>query len=203
MLQDHLERQNEQEPVGRVPVHPKCRRRAYVEPKRVKRSSDSPPQPSPKKSKLRSNQPTFQWKTHCFFCNKKVIIDDIKYKNQYSESHRAEGKEDSVQLIHKIRKRCDKRNDNFVENVRKWLSISTGLVADEALYHAQCHAQFFLNTRSADGNLGCPECPKMQAVFNLTCDWLENEIDLFTLEDFQLKTEEVSSDEVCGVKRIK
>ena len=78
--------------------------------------------------------------------------------------------------------------------MRKQLSISTDLVTDEAVYHAQCHVLFFLNTRSADGNRGRHECPKMQAVFNLTCDWLENEIDLFTLEGFRLKMEEVSSD---------
>ena len=58
------------------------------------------------------------------------------------------------------------------------------VVADKPVYHAQHDAQFFLNTHSADGNSGCPECPKMQVVFNLTCDWLKNEINLFTLEDF-------------------
>ena len=76
--------------------------------------------------------------------------------------------------------------------MRKQLPISTDRVTDEAVYHAQCYAQFFSNTSSADGNRGCTECPKLQAVFNLTCDWLENEINLFTLVDFQLKMEEVS-----------
>ena len=40
LLQDYLERQNEQDPVGRVPVDPKCCR-TYVDPKRAKRSCDS------------------------------------------------------------------------------------------------------------------------------------------------------------------
>ena len=39
-LQDHLERQNEKVPVGRVLVHGKCRR-AYVDPKRANRSNGS------------------------------------------------------------------------------------------------------------------------------------------------------------------
>ena len=43
----------------------------------------------------------------------------------------------------------------------------------------------------------------MQAVFNLTYNLLENEINLFTLEDFRLKMEEASSDEVYGDKIIK
>ena len=60
------------------------------------------------------------------------------------------------------------RNDNFAVNVRKRLSISTDLVADEAVYHIQYYAQFFLNTRSADGNRGSPEFLKMQSVFNVT-----------------------------------
>ena len=84
-------------------VHPKCRR-SHIDPKRAKCSSNSAPQPSPKKSKLRSNQPTFQRKIHCFFYNKKVIIDNSKHKNWYLESCRIEGKVDSVQLIDKIRK---------------------------------------------------------------------------------------------------
>ena len=57
-LQDHLERQNEQERVDRVLVRPKCCH-AYVDPKPAKRSSDSAAQLSPKKSKPRFNQPSF------------------------------------------------------------------------------------------------------------------------------------------------
>ena len=159
-----------------------------------KLSSDSAPQFSPKKFKLRYNQPTFQWKAHCFFCNKKVIS---KHKNLYPEYCRVGEKEELLQLIHKIRKRCDELNDNFAANVRKQLSNSKDLVADEAVYHAQYHSQFFLNTCSADGNRGRRKCPKMQA------DWMENEIDPFTYEDFQLKMEELSNDEEHSVKRIK
>ena len=66
-------------------IHPKCRH-AHVDPKQAKRSSISAPQAPPTKPKLRSNQPTFQRKTHCFFHNKKVIIDDSKHKNWYPES---------------------------------------------------------------------------------------------------------------------
>lgn len=43
----------------------------------------------------------------------------------------------------------------------------------------------------------------MQAAFNHTCDLLKNEIYLFTLEYSRLKMEEVSSDEVYDIKRIK
>ena len=77
------------------------------------------------------------------------------------------------------------------------------LVADESVYHIQCHAQFFFNARSADGNQGRPKYLKMQSVFNFTCDWLENEVDLFTVKDFLLKMEQVCSNEVYGVKIIK
>ena len=93
-------------------------------------------------SKLRSNQPTLQWKTHCFFCNKKVIIDDSKHKNQYQESRRVEVKEYPVQFIHKIRKRCNKRNENFATNMWKRLSIDPDLFADEVVCNTQCHSQF-------------------------------------------------------------
>ena len=68
--------------------------------------------------------------------------------------------------------------------MQKRLSIKTSLVPDEAVYHAQCYAQFFFNAHSTNGNRHRPEGPKMQAVFDLTCHWLENENDLFTLEYF-------------------
>lgn len=97
--------------------------------------------------------------------NKKLIIDDSNHESQYPESRRVGEKEESLQIIQIIRKKCDERNDNFAANVRKRPSISTDLVADEAVYHIQYYAQFFLNTRSADGNRGSPEFLKMQAVF--------------------------------------
>ena len=159
-LQDHLEGQNEKVPVGRVLVHAKCRR-VYVDRKRAKRSSNAAPQTTPKKSKLRSNQPTFQWKTHCFFCNERVIIDS-RHQHRYPESRRVGGKEESVLLIKKIRKRCEERDDNFASNVRKRLSVCTDLVAAEAVYHAQCHAKFFLDIPNATGIQGSPECPTVK-----------------------------------------
>ena len=97
------------------------------------------------------------------------------------------------------------RNDNFAVNVRKRLSISTDLVADEAVYHIQYYAQFFLNTSSADGNRGFPEFLKMQSVFNVTrYVWFVDEWNRsFHSWGFPAKMKEVSSDEVHGVKRIK
>ena len=127
----------------------------------------------------------------------------ISYHHRYPESRRVGGKEESVLLIKKIRKRCDERDDNFASNVRNRLSVCTDLVAAEAVYHTHCYAKFFLDIPNATGIRGRPECPKMLAAFNLTCDWLENEIDLFTLEDFWMKMKEVSDEEVYGVKRIK
>ena len=123
---------------------------------------------------------------------------------------------ESVHLIHKIRKRCDKWNDNFAakcENgclsaptlllIKQYITLSampnfssihaTPMVIEVVLSALKCKLFF----------RGRPECPKVQAVFNITCDRLEIEIDLFTLEDFQLKMEEVSSDEVYSVKKIK
>ena len=62
-----------------------------------------------------SSQLTFQWKTHCFFCNENVTIDDSEHKNRCPESHRAGGKGELVQLIHKFRERCDERNNKCVK----------------------------------------------------------------------------------------
>ena len=107
-----------------------------------------------------------------------------------------------IHKVHKIRKRYQKWNDNFTANVRKPLPISTDYVADEAVYHAQCHSRVFFSTRSTDSNRGRPECPKRQTI-NLTCNWLENEIDLFIFKDFRLKMEEVSTYELYCVKKIK
>ena len=55
---------------------------------------------------MHPNQPTFQWKTDCFFCDEKVCFDS-EHQERHPESRRVGGKEESVLLIDRIRKKCD------------------------------------------------------------------------------------------------
>lgn len=106
-----------------------------------------------------------------------------------------------ISFIDRIRKRFDERDGSCGTNIRKRLSVCGDLLANELLYHIQCHAKFSFD-KSKDTSRACggPECPKMQAAFNQMCDWLENEIELFTLHDVKRKMAGISDEEVNGVK---
>ena len=122
-----------------------------------------------------SNQPTFYWKTDCFFCDEKVCFDS-EHPKRHPQSRRVGGKEKSVLLIDRIQKKFDERNDTFASDVQKRLSIYGDLLASEIVYHSHCHARFFFNKPiDAGKSPGRPQCLKMQATFNEICSWLENE----------------------------
>ena len=95
-LESYLTRKKDSEPSEHVLVHEECRNR-YTNLKRVQAAiSDTPrTEGSPKKSKLRSSQPVFQWKTNYFFCDKEVKFDD-KHPERYRSSRRVNGREKSV-----------------------------------------------------------------------------------------------------------
>ena len=124
-LQVHLEKQNGKEPLGGVLVHAKCRR-AYVDPKRAKRFKTTGPETSSKKLKLRSNQPTFKWRTHCIFCDEKVCFDS-QHPDQHTESRQVGGKEESVLLIKKSE-----------EDVRKETTILVQMYKTSFCIHGSC-----------------------------------------------------------------
>ena len=159
-LETHLQIQNGKSPQGQVLVHPTCRRH-YVDPKRqtsAKRPSSTKSSVStlpstPKRQKLRSALGTFNCKENCFFCDTKVIFDE-RHPDRYPGSRRVCGKKESVDMIHKVRVRCDARNDKLGSEVKRRLNVINDLVAAEAVYHAQCFGPFFQTGRIVTPGIG-------------------------------------------------
>ena len=193
-------------PTDVVRVHAQCRRE-YVDPTRTFKRSPPPDlhQFSPKK--LRSNQPSFQWKTACFFCDGKIrkTIDgsDERHPDRHDPTVRhVRGKLQSVEMVNLVRKRCLARNDLLGSKVLTRLSSISDLVVEKAVYHSICYAQFF-NDDDHPKAKGRPVNNDQQQAFNIMCEWLENENELYTLQELYEKMENVSAGLVYGTKRLK
>lgn len=203
-LECYLTLKKNSESSEHVLVHEECRNR-YTNLKRVQAaiSETSALEDSPKKSKLRSSQPVFKWKTNCFFCDNVVKFDD-KNAERYPSSRRVNGKEKSVLMRKSVLEQCDVRKDKLGSIVRTRLCNVLDLVAEEAVYHSTCHVQFFNNLREGETSKGRPENKFLLNIFEQVCSWLENENQLFTLEDVEAKMKELAEGEQAyGVKRIK
>jgi len=80
---------------------------------------------------LRSSSQAFNWKTHCFFCGETCNLD----KN----AHRVE----TLEIRDSILYQCKARADAWAIEVQGCLTNCCDLVAEEALYHKNCHRNFY------------------------------------------------------------
>ena len=83
-----------------------------------------------------------------------------------------------------ILKQCEQSQDKRGKDVRARLAGAYDLVAEEAVYHSTCRVKFY-DSESIRSNKGCPVNTFLKCVFDQTCEWLENENNLFTLKDFE------------------
>ena len=65
------------------------------------------------------------------------------------------------------------RNDQWGVEVCGRLQNCNDLVADEAIYHRQCHTKFFHKMRASTKSVGRPGDTSMKDIFKCLCDWLE------------------------------
>ena len=63
------------------------------------------------------------------------------------------------------------------------------LVANEAIYHRQCHTKFFHKMGASTKSVGRPGDTSMKDISKCLCDWLEteSEIELVTLKELHEK----------------
>ena len=95
-----------QENGGKVLVHAKCSRE-YIDDKRIKgHITTDTTNGTPKKKKLRSQQPNFDWKNNCLFCGDGIVEQHRKKKIKDDTVRIVGGKLESVELIDKTRARC-------------------------------------------------------------------------------------------------
>ena len=109
----------------------------------------------------------------------------------------------------RIAHKCDKRNDNWSQEVYTRIATSNDLVADDAIYHKECFTRFVSNLPSPDASpnrRGRPKVENMQKWFEVLCIWLEGESDgeLYSLQEIHDKMRELADgEEVYGEKRLK
>ena len=153
-------------------VHPECRK-VFVNLKRIKRS-ESTPQNTPKKKKLRSCNERFSLKSNCFYCNTPVIFDD-RHENHHHSSRRVQGRRESVEFISKVRKRYDQRSDKAASLIKTQVGAAPDLVAEEAVYHSTCAAKFFNDEPKKQSDRGCPSNTPSIEVLEKLYSYLESE----------------------------
>ena len=81
------------------------------------------------------------------------------------------------------------RNDQWGAEVCGRLQNCNDLVADEAIYHRQCHTKFFHKMGASTKSVGRPGDTSIKDIFKCLCDWFEteSEIELVTLKELHEK----------------
>ena len=107
-------------------------------------------------------------------------------------------------------KGCD-RLDSCEKQVKGRLENCIDLLAAEVVYHKSCHAHFcsskdLTSPSEKRKTIGCPQKHSMLSAFNNLCDWLEEEVKLYTFDELHEQMTEITGNEnedVYSAKRLK
>ena len=175
----------------KVLVHHDCRRR-FVD-KRKKCDKESFPV-----KRLRSClEISFNWKLHCFICGETA---DWRHKDRDKVK-----KVMTVNLRATLIKHAQGRGDQLGDAVLGHLESCNELVAEKAVYHASCMANFILK-KPGTKKKGRPVDLDMADNFNKLCTWLEetSDCEMYTLKDFHDKMYELSDSKcIYSERRLK
>lgn len=153
-----------------VRVHKSCRQN-YTRPSSIKAATASPPCPAvciPSTSSpvLRSLGDNFDYKTNCFFCGEKAIVDS-KIPLYRRKKFRMVA---TLEIKNSLLQKCEDRRDEWGDQVKARLLNVSDLVAPEARYHKNCH-DTFSKTNSSEGSVGRPMTNKES--FLMLCSYIE------------------------------
>ena len=146
---------------------------------------------------------TFTWKTDCFLCEKRCLIDP-KHLNR-SDCHQVT----TLPLKSKILDLCSKRKDEWSVSVQRKVLNCHDLIAAEARYHKSCYRNFLLGRGITDeshqSTTGRPTDQNSLYFFNQVCKWLEKEGELRSLQEIHIKMAEIagSAEKVYTKKWLK
>jgi len=170
-----------------VLVHNHCRRnyvnkRKLISYEQKNKGKENKETEDVQPKQLRSSIPLFDWKTHCFFCTKEC--SECRQKLRYAAT---------LELRENVLRECMKRNDTWGLSVQGRLETCCDLVAEEAVYHVDCHRTFF--RISSCTSPGRPNDLLKKETFEKLCSWLElNDFELISLKDLCSKAHEFASD---------
>ena len=127
----------------------------------------------------------FDFKSQCFYCEK-PCIEDKKHADRKN-----------FEIVSTINTKiytstleiCRGREKNYGKNIEWWLLGISDFVAAEARYHSACRSSFE-NPLPKKSSKGRPISTDKIAAFESMCSILEDEMELFTLSEFQVKMEE-------------
>ena len=135
----------------------------------------------------RSESKSFEWCLHCFICG-----NDLDKKNKYVHHVKNVGVKDTVLKDCELRL-CIKSDDIWAIDVKSRLVNCIDLVAVEAVYHHKCRTDFSLaKSTEISKSKGLPVNTDLRSAFEETCEWLESESVLHTLQEFVEKLKEIA-----------
>ena len=154
------------------------------------------------KHQLRSTQLDFEWKKQCFFCCEYIV------KDSRNPTRTAVRSVETLPFRENLLQTCNERHDDWSKEVCIRLNACIDLVAAEALYHKSCHSRFLLNkTRSNENvkaSVGRPQNQDKSDVFLELCNWIDAEVELYTLSELHTKMTTLSKGkEVYSLKSMK
>ena len=182
-----------------VKVHNSCRRNYISKRRYEQKCSKNDCDESAADSKcLRSTKDSFDWKIHCFFCSQPCVVDDFHAPNL--ELRHVE----TLEIRESTLEQCKVRDDAWALEVRSRLMTCCDLVAEEAIYHKNCHRNFYRT--NVHPSCGRPVDSMKGETFDKVCEWLEvNDCEFLTLQDVVNKAQTLvpNNDEVYSEKWIK
>lgn len=91
---------------------------------------------------LQSSNYSFSWKTKCFLCTETTIVDNRQSFSVQSAQLSAIRCVSTLELKETVLNHCPLRNDDWSLQVEGRLQSCFDLVAEEAVYHKTCLANF-------------------------------------------------------------
>lgn len=181
-----------------VQIHPSCQKNLSNSiRKRKKENADEKDPVMNKVPRTRQSTSAFEFEKQCIFCAEICDIDE-RHPNR-----------PQVFKVVYLRYRdtlleiCDKRDDEWAEEVRRRIIPCIDLIQANAKYHETCRKNFTGKAKPGMAK-GRPQNMDKQNYFETICDWLETEGELHSITEIHEKMKEIAeSDDVYSRKYLK
>ena len=136
-----------------------------------------------------------------------MFCGNVAKKNPKNPSRNRIGYVRTLPFRNSVLNICNERKDDWTEEVRMRTMSYSDLVVAEALYHYNCYQNISVSLEKEPmqkPSSGRPIVKDFEEKFNLLCEWLESEMELYSLTEFHEKMKELSgSEDVYTTKWLK
>lgn len=159
--------------------------------------------------KTRRSTALFNWKLNCFLCGDECLIDE-KHPSR-KKWHQASTLEMRETTLDMSEKRLNSNpNDEWALKVKARINDCIDFVAAETRYHHNCQLRYWMGKPLKEEGEKVPTLKgrrvndEMKNFLLKTCDWLEDEASIHTLQEFMSKFKEVAQkNDVYDPKHVK